>query len=118
VPVELVKNVRLTHISPNAIGNRSLPSPLEKIAVGLVVETVNTLRNIRTRMCGTLRIYCDLGVSATHVTDHRRRRIVVGEFVISPIVLEHLVNTPNEGYEIRIVVEVSIHHAHKYAQVL
>jgi hypothetical protein len=118
VPVELGKNVSFRDVATDTICDRRLPRSFEEITVGKVIEAVDPLSDIRTCVRRALLKDRDLGVSPAHVTDHRLRRIVVGEVALSPIVLEYLVHSINEGYEVRVVVKIGIDHAHKYAQVL
>jgi hypothetical protein len=96
MPIELVKNVWILYIAPNTLGNRSIPSPLEKVAGAMVVEAIDPRGNERAGLVRLLFINRQLGILGTNLVHHYKRRIVVIKSRISPMVVDLLVDATDK----------------------
>jgi len=96
VPIELVKDVGILDVAPNTLGHRSLPRTLQQVPVGVVVEAINRLGGERTSLGRSLLIDRQLGILGTDSLDHYQRSIIVGESILIPILIQHLVHAPDE----------------------
>ena len=106
---ELGQHVGILDIAAHALGNRSLPSALEQIASGHVIEAVNALGNKRTSDMRHALTPSQFGITLAHAFHHDNRSVIVSEVVALPIVADFLVHSTNEISEWHIILE-SINH--------
>jgi hypothetical protein len=106
---ELVKDVGILYVATNTIGDRRLPTALEKISVGIVIETVKVLRLKGTSLVRGLLTNGELGVPFAHTLDHHHRRIVESEVVSSPVSVDLGVDSADEVDQRSVVLQCINH---------
>jgi len=106
VPIKLVQHIGFLHIATHTLGHRSLPTSLEKVAVGVIVEAIHPLRHKRTSFSWTLLIDRQLGIFGSNTVHHHKRSIVVDKPRTGPMIIDDLVHATNEIRERHIQIQL------------
>lgn len=102
---ELAEHIGLLYVATDTVSHGRLPSALEKIAVGHIVEAIDTISDQRTSLERTLLENGELSVTLADVLYHHERSVVVVEVHAGPVVVDLLVHPADEIRERHVLLE-------------
>ena len=102
---ELGQHVGILDIAAHALGDRSLPSALEQIASGYVIEAIHANGFERTSDMRHALAPSQFGITLAHAVNHDNRSVIVSEVVALPIITDFLVHSTNKISEWHIIFQ-------------